>query len=492
MPLLQWGEWKPDVSDYLGSASKLVRNVLPQGDGYAPFPASTSFSSSLPSACRGAFYALKSDGSVVIFAATATKLYRMSNTDYTWVDDSKGGGTYTAPTFGSLAANWQFAQTGDLVWATQANTVLQVYNLASSSAFADGLGSPPQAAYISVVGRFLVLSGLLSTPYRIQWSGLNSFNSATSWTSGVNSSDFQDFPDGGVVRGVAGGEFGLIFQDQAIRRMSYVGGVLIFQIERITQDLGLFAPYSIARAGQTIFFYSGKGFHKIDPGGYPVQIGRERVDRTFFTDIDRGNLQLFMSASDPRTSRVYWAYKSSSGLVGLYDKIIGFDYLLDRWFTISMSGEFLLGISQSGITLEALDAISASIDAMTLSLDAYATAVQPEIAQFDSAHKLAFFRGTNLEATLQTAEQGTDSERVFMKGFRPITDAATFYGSVSYRETAQGASTAGDEALINSRTGRCDFRRSTRYGRYVGRIPAGTTWTFTAGVEPDVMTDGSL
>jgi hypothetical protein len=486
MPLLPWGEWKPDVSDYLGSASRLIRNVLPQGDGYAPFPASAPFSGAMPAGCRGGFYALKADGSVVIFAGTATKLYRMNNTDYTWVDVSKGGGSYSSLL---SSAQWQFAQTGNLVWATQANTVLQVYDLSSSSEFADGLGSPPQAAYISVVGRFLVLSGLLSTPYRIQWSGLNSFNSATSWTSGVASSDF---PDGGVVRGVAGGEFGLIFQDQAIRRMSYVGGSLIFQIERITQDMGLFAPYSIARAGPTTFFYSGKGFYKIDPGGLPVQIGRERVDRTFINDLDRGNLQLFIAASDPRSSRVYWAYKSVSGSTGLYDKIIGFDYLLDRWFPLSVSGEFLLGLSQSGITLEALDAISASIDAMTLSLDAYATAVQPEIAQFDSANKLAFFRGPSLEADLQTAEQGTDSARLFMRGFRPVTDAATFYGSVNYRETVQQTPTVGAESALNSRTGRCDFRRSTRYGRYVGRIPEGTTWTFTAGVEPDVVAEGSL
>ncbi|WP_204270152.1 hypothetical protein, partial [Klebsiella aerogenes] len=90
-------------------------------------------------------------------------------------------------------------------------------------------------AYISVVGRFLVLSGLLSQSYRIQWSGLNDFNSATSWSVGVNSADFQDFPDGDIVRGVAGGESGIIFQDQAIRRMSYVpGSPVIFQIDRIT------------------------------------------------------------------------------------------------------------------------------------------------------------------------------------------------------------------------------------------------------------------
>jgi hypothetical protein len=84
-----------------------------------------------------------------------------------------GATTYSALT---TTANWQFAQTGNFVWATHVNVALQVFDLSSSAAFAAGLGSPPQAAYISVVGRFLVLSGLLSTPYRIQWSGLNSFN----------------------------------------------------------------------------------------------------------------------------------------------------------------------------------------------------------------------------------------------------------------------------------------------------------------------------
>jgi hypothetical protein len=64
-----------------------------------------------------------------------------------------------------------------------------------------------------------------------------------------------------------------------------------------------------------------------------------------------------------------------------------------------VSGEYLLGISQAGITLENLDTISSSIDALTLTLDAYATAVQPQIAQFDSNHKQGFFTGANLEAT---------------------------------------------------------------------------------------------
>lgn len=491
MPLLQWGEYKPDISDYEAQATQTILNVIPRGDGYGPFPSFSGYSSALAGACRGAFYALKSDGSVVTFASTSTRLYKMSNTDFTWSDVSKGGSAYTAL---SSTAQWRFAQTGNLVFATQANATLQVFDLSSSSAFADALGSPPQAAYIDVVGRFIVLSGLQSSPYRIQWSGLNNFNASDSWTSGVKSSDYQDFPDGGIVRGVAGGEFGTIFQDQAIRRMSYVpGSPIVFQIERISQDKGLFAPYSIIRSGERVFFYSGQGFQVIEPGGLPQQIGRERVDRTFRNDLDRGNLQLFMGAADPRSSRVYWAYKSVSGLTGLYDKIIGYDAALDRWFPVSVTGECLLGISQSGLTLENLDSISSSIDALTLTLDGYATAVQPEIAQFDSTHTLGFFRGSSLEATMKTGEQGTDARRIFVAGFRPITDAGTFYGSLSYRDNLQTSPTDLAEVGLSSHgTGRCDLRKSARYARFKGRIPAGTTWTYCAGVEPDVMQEGLL
>lgn len=292
---------------------------------------------------------------------------------------------------------------------------------------------------------------------------------------------------------MAGGEYGTIFQDQAIRRMTYApGSPVIFQIERVTQDQGLYAPYSIIRSGDAIFFYSAKGFYQIEPGGLPQQIGRERVDRSFFKDLDKSNLQLFMGAADPRGTRVFWAYKSVNGATGSYDTILGYDRALDRFFPISMSGQYLLGISQTGVTLEGLDELSSSIDALVASLDSYATSVTPEIAQFNKAGTLGFFRGANLEATLETAEQGTDGRRIFLKGFRPITDASPVYGSASFRDNQQIAPVLIPESLINPRTGRCDFRKDTRYSRYKARIPAGTSWTFIAGVEPDVTTAGSL
>lgn len=566
MPLLQWGDWRPDTTDYEGTSVHNISNVIPRGDGYGPMGSFAAYTKVLPAVCRGGFYALKSDGTVVTFGATNDRLYQLNNTDFSWKNVSipaavasisnaspavvtytntfaandpivfsttvtlptgitagttyyvsatslsgssfkisltpggalinttgAGSGTHSVTSIYSAltsTAQWQFAQFGNLVFATQANAVLQVFDLSSSTAFANCAGSPPQAAYISVVGRFLVLSGLLSNPYRIQWSGLNA---TTTWTSGVNSSDFQDFPDGGIVRGVAGGEFGTIFQDLAMRSMSFiVGSAVIFQIERITQDLGLYAPYSRIPAGSTIYFYSNKGFYKINPGQAPEQIGREKIDRTFLNDLDKGNLQLFMGAADPRSSRVFWAYKSVSGISGVYDKLLGYDPALDRFFQISMTGEYLLGISQTGLTLENLDAISSSIDALTVSLDSFATAVQPQIAQFDSTNKLGFFTGSNLEAIMESSEQGDDETRMTIKGFRPITDAPTVSGSVLYRDTQAATAIYTNEVQMSARTGRCDLMRDCRYGRFKVRIPAGTNWTFSAGIIPDVTANGSL
>ena len=483
MPLLRFAEYKPDISDYEGSSTKNILNVVPQADGYGPFPDFAALAQTLPGACRGAFYALNSDGTVSIFAATATKLYQLNNTNYSWTDVSLGGGSYAAL---SSTAQWQFAQTANLVFATQANAVLQVFTVGTSTAFSNALGSPPQAAYMAVVGQFLVLSGLLSQPFRIQWSGLASFNGASSWTSGINSSDFNDFPDGGVVRGVAGGEqSGIVFQDQIIRSMRYVvGSPVIFQIAKVTQGLGLLAPYSLVQSGGSILFYSSKGFHIIAPGGQATPIGRERVDRTFFADLDISNMQLFMAAADPRSTRVLFAYKSTSGVTGQYDKLLGYDVLLDKWFPVKASGQYLLGLSQSGITLEALDAISGSIDAMTLSLDAYPTSVQPRLSQFNGAGVLGSFSAAPLEAIIQTAEQGTDFERLDITGFMPITDAKAVLGSIVYRDTQQSTPVQG-AAVGLSRIGRCDMMRDTRYARFQIDIPAGSTWTYAAGVIPD-------
>lgn len=483
--MLAFGEYRPDVSDHRGQHSQTAQNVVPRADGYGPFPAISPYSGALSAACRGYFYAVKSDGSIAVFAATGTKLYLMDNTALTWTDVSRGGGSYAQI---SATDQWQFRQFNNYVLATQANEPVQVYDLTSSSAFANLAGSPPQARYISIVGRFVVLFGLLSNPYRVQWSGLNA---PTTWTSGVNQSDFQDLADGGIARGVSGGEFGLLFQDSAIRRMTYQpGSPLIFSFERIAQDDGLLAPGSLVSASDRVFFCSPQGFKVILPGGYPEPIGKEKVDRTFFADVDLANLQMMIGASDPTQNRVYWAYKSSAGgSTTTFDKVLCYDWMLSRFTPITTTGEYLSSLSRPGITLEGLDAISSSIDALGTSLDDFSNSAVSKLSAFDSGHKLGFFSGGNLEATIDTAEHSIEGRRFFVRGFRPVTDAATVYGAVRARESLQASPTTSTETLVNTQ-GLCPARVSTRLARARVRIPSGTSWTYATGVEPDIVQEG--
>ncbi|MGJ4954625.1 hypothetical protein ACQR1H_03200 [Bradyrhizobium sp. HKCCYLRH2015] len=490
MALIPFAEYRPDVSDYQAATGRSVLNVVPRGDGYGPFPSLAALSQSLGQQCRGAFAAYKTDGSVVVFGATATDLYVMNNTTFGWGRVSKGGAAYAAISAGDL---WQFRQFNNLVIAVQANTVPQVYDISSASAFVDLAGNPPQARYIDIVGRFVVLAGLLSNPNRVQWSGLNDVNGPNSWTPGLNSSDYQDLADGGFARGIAGGETGIILQDTIIRRMIYLpGDSRVFQIEKIAEKLGIYGSYSLVRSGASVFFYSLKGFHRIDPGGSPVQIGRERVDRSFFADLDASSPQLFQGAADPRSSRVFWFYRSVNGQANQFDKALCYDAVLDKFTPLRVSGECVFELSQPGITLEALDTlVNVNLDAMTQSLDSFQAAIVPELAAFDSAHTLGFFRGPNLEATLETAEQGTAGLRIKEKvGIRPITDAPVIYGSASRRENLQQAAVYGAESRVNAVTGLCNMLLDTRYSRFKCRIPAGAFWTFINGVEPASLRTG--
>lgn len=487
MPELAFGNYRPDVAALNTKFTNSVNNVLLRADGYAPFKDYVDFTDALPDTCRGFFHALNSDGSTTIFAATALRLYKLSNTDFSWTDVSKGTPSdYSTVT---STAQWQFVQFNNFVIAVQANTVPQVFDLTSSTQFADLGGSPPQAAYIAVVGRFIVLSGLLSQPYRIQWSGLNA---TTTWTSGVNFSDFQDLPDGGVVRGVAGGEYGLIMQDQSIRRMIYApGSEFVFQIDRIAEDRGLLAPYSLIPAGDRIFFLSAQGYIQSDASGQLNFIGKEKIDRTFFADYNSSSPQLMIGVADPASNIAVWAYQSIDGAqTEFFNKLLIYDWSIQEWSKVEMQGAYISSLAKPGLTLENLDSISSSIDALPFSLDDVSTATLPSLSMAGVNKMLGFFNGANLEATLETAEYSQFPYRTDVNGITPITDSPDAAISISMRDSLNDTATYSDESTLND-DGFAPLLEESRYVRAKLRIPAGSTWSFARGVVPDFQ-QGSM
>jgi hypothetical protein len=562
MPFIPFPEYRPDVDDFRGQHTQVLTGVLPRGDGYGPVANLSAYTAALPAACRGMFYARKTDGTIVVFAGTLNRLYRLDNTTLGWVPVSKvtaltsisnaspgvvtlnnhnlsngdrltltttgalptglstgityyvvnktantfelsltsggasintssaGSGTHSMTYFYSDLSStdqWQFAQFGNNVIAVQANSAPQVYDISSSAAFADLGGSPPTARYLMVVGRFLVLLGLVSTPNRIQWSDLDGI---TTWTAGTGFSNYYDAPDGGVVRGGAGGEFGVVLQESALRRMVFVPGQKpAFQIERLAEDVGLLGPYSLIRAGERVFFISQQGFKAVGPSGPTTPIGKEKVDRTFLAEVSTSNLHLLIGAADPSSSRVVWAYSTAGST--LWNKIIFYDWALDRFSPpIEINGEYIGSLVKPGVTLENVDTLFGNnIDTLVASLDSIQAALISRLAAFDSLHRLGFFDGSNLEATLETPEQSMEGARTFVRGFEPRTDAPTVFGSIRHRANAQAALTDGAEQPANSE-GFVPQRIDNKLMRAQIRIPAGTSWTYAMGVEPEFARAG--
>jgi hypothetical protein len=556
MKLAPWGEYRPDVADINGNHTRVIDNVLPRGDGYGPVKDLEAYSAALGATCRGAFRALNSDGSITVFAATATKLYKMDNTALTFENVSKTAGAhnYALPS----DQQWQWAQYDDFVITVQGGDAPQVFEVGVSTNFADLAGSPPICKYISIVNEFVVLTGLVSFPYRAQWSGRSA---PTTWTSGVTESDYQDFVDGGPTGPLGGGEHsGLLIQTTAMRRMTYQpGNPVIFSFDRVSDEIGILAPYSMVRAGQRIFFLSNAGFQMSIDGGIPTPIGKERVDNTFIGEWDDNNLQLTMGFADPRGPRVFFAYKTTAGEADLFNKILCYDYVLDRWTPIShFTGEFITSLAQVATTLEELDdlvsvvvtgdttdtddgitnlssiaglyvgmfitgdgipadativsidgadsitisdnatatdtgvtlSFGGSLDSLDVSsLDAFPVAFGREIAIFNDEHKLGFLTGDNIEATLETPEQGETNSQIFVSGGYPVSDADTIYGQASFRGRLGSAREWTEEQPMDD-AGLIPARIDTRFSRLRNRIPASTSWTYSSGVLPLIAQTG--
>lgn len=564
---LNFGPWQPDLAS-TGSNAEIIIGAVVRADGYGPFKSFEAFTAALPAGNRGFFFARRGDGSIAVFAGTSTDLYLLNNGTFEWDNVSKGGVPYSPLV---STSNWQFAQFNDLVITVQVNTAPQKYTLASGGTFVDLLGSPPAAAFVSIVGFFVVLTGLLSNPRRVQWSDLGA---PETWTAGVGLADFQDLSDGGNVSNLSGGDaFGVIFQQESIRTITYAPGAsTVFQISRISTQETLYAEYSIINVGNRTFYLGASGFRMIVGSGSPEPIGKEQVDRTFFEDVDKGNLQLVIGASDPTSTRVYWAYKSQQGQAGLFDTVLAYDYMLGAkgggWTKLMISGTFLASLAKPGLTLEQLDAIApgaltvlgaanngaglirltldatsspeydiagqnfivvqgitpsymngtwvvniidathidlvgstfaaayvsggkigGSLDALPFSLDSISKSSAAELAMFDENNKLGFFTGPNLEALLETPDGDPVGNTVEINGARPMTDCATGYVSIGTRLSTADPTVYDPEYQMDDQ-GWCEAYSETRYARGRLRCPAGATWTYATGIQPDVAVAG--
>ena len=484
--MITFPEYAPDRSRLDPAVTDTATNVVPKAGGYGPFPQQSIVSSALAAVPRGAFLARDNAGAYSIFAFTAGKAYKFNTSTSGWDDVTKAATTYGLP----ASEAWAVEQFGTQVIASNSFDENQVFTLGSSTEFADLGGGSPKALRNTVVSEFFVVGrtddyGINS----IAWSGIND---ATYWTPGRRASDYQVFPDGGEVLGVIGAERGgLVFQDSAIREMVFnPSSPFIFNFEKTDESKTIIAPRGIVRAGGQIFYIALEGFYRYGRPSAPI--GNERVDRFFAEDVNQSYIWQTQASADPINHKVYWRYTSNdSNSAEATDRVLVYDYALDRWSVMNIDLTWLFPAVTPGETLESLDALGYTLDTLPASLDSrfWAGGV-PLIGGFDTSYRLVFFSGAPMAATVGTGDVMLLSpRRAFVNGWRPVTDAPSISGRVGVRDWTGGNLTWKTSYDV-LRTGEIPARANGRTHRFEASISAGTQWSYLHGLDPSSVTDG--
>lgn len=477
---IDFGPWEPDRSR-IGPPIHLTvaKNCVPVSDHYHPLQALASTTDALTSRCIGVAAVRDIDNVAHMYAGDATKLYELEAG--VWTDRSGGGGYTTA----GSTTRWRFATFGDRVMATNLLDPIQYIDASTAAPqFAALGGSPPKAKYISTYNEFVFLGALESNGMSIKWSAIGD---STGWTAGVNLSDEQEFADGGNITGFATTQAALyVFQEKCVRRVLFVGGDVIMQIDKIIEKIGCIEPNSLVQYGQRVFFLDEDGLYMWDFESQPVPIGHEKFDDWFLDDSERNAWPYMSVAVDPRRRVFAIGYVTTANGGSTPDRILFFNYQLGRASYADVAHEILAPALALGVTL---DDLVGNLDAdYSISFDdPYYQGGAFYFGAFTSLHKLGNFNGDNLEATFETAEQAfMPGRRASVQWIKPITDA-TGATCAAGAKVKPGATMSFQSAVVQKDSGRCPQRGAEGFYHAVRVvIPAAESWTFARGFEIEV------
>ena len=473
---ITFGEWTPDQPG-ITNGLRRAENVYSKLVGYGALPTVVNYSAAASENLNNVVAGKTTAGATIVFAGGSTKLFKLDSADLS-LDNVSKSGNYTTPT----DQRFRFTQFGNVIVAANGFDKLQGFNLNSSSLFANLAADAPEARYVTVVRDFVVSGYQSSYQNRVQWSALGD---ESSWTnSATTQADFQDIPDGGSVVGVTGGEYGLVFMDRSIHRMSYVGSPLVFQFDNISRNLGCYEANSIIQYGGTSFFLGDDGFYACD-GQNVVPIGNEKVNRFFFDNVDEGTLYLMSAAVDPTKKLIIWAYASNSSATA--DSLLIYNYQTQRWTSGTTTVDRIASTSTPAVTLEGMDTYG-TLETILTSFDSRVwLGGRLQLAGVDGA-KIVTFSGANATAYIETGDIEVPGSTSSITLVKPTVEGGSGSVALLSRRLLTESTVFGSQTAADAEN-RVSVRGVGRYHR-LQLTPTGS-WTSAVGMDIDLSPLGT-
>ena len=484
------GEWTPDMPSTTGTESTGLAdalNVYPNNVGYSPFPTAVAISPEADEKLTSV-YAGKDGALVQIFAGSDQKIYQVYSEsspptaraltysgDVKVSDVSKDGGYNTSP------EAWHFEQFGKRLLACKDNNTIQQWTLGSSIKYAD-LNQAPTAKCMTIVRDFVVAGNIDAgdKPNLVKWSDLNN---EENWTPGPQSqADSQYIADGGAIQNITGGEIGIIFLENAIYRMSYVGSPLFFQFDKIS-TVGCFAGKSVIEDNGVSYFLSNDGFYHTD-GNSVTAIGTNKVDEWFLANANLQELPTMSTTIHPIYKLVIWNYEDNFG----ERQNLIYHIESGRWSRTKTIATCVGNVASMGTDLERLGVLYPKLDTdVPAPLDDRIFMGGKYIFAGAVDKRVVSFTGKCEDPRLETLDlMGNNNSVITM--VRPIIDNGQANISIAPRQALDDTIEFG--AVSVPYENRNNVRSGGRYFR-VRVDPVGDNWTTAVAFDMTVTDNGT-
>lgn len=483
------GEWLPDQPDFNNPGLEEAINVFPVDGGYGPMPTPALTDDTVTGNVIGSALFFRDNGNSLIVGGTATTLFTYTG----------GTVTTTNPPYTSTA-RWRFERFNALVIAvSKENTTQYLSDLDTDTSWSALLGSPPKASVIGRVNDFLVLGDTddgTDVPNRIWWSAFN--NPTTTWQ--VDRGELSGYldldPKYGKITGIVGGRWGLLFQERAIWRMTFIGSPKVFDVTPVSDDTGCIAPDSIVTIGYQTFFLSRGGLC-VTNGSEVQRIASAKVNSWLEERIDASQADQTQGAVDWVSRCIVWSFKVPG--IATYSNQIIYSFTLDRFSSAQQTVDWLVAANQDALTLSDLAALFPS-GLGTMSAYEIGTAewkAQNRILGcfVDGGSTSAFgtFAGSNAEAMLSSGDYALiPGRRTRVTGLRPIVEMAsgTLYGRDCTR-TLQGGAYSAPAWATQADDGFCPANADNWFHSFRIKVASGAVWDKASGVWVKAMASGA-
>jgi hypothetical protein len=376
---------------------------------------------------------------------------------------------------------WHFEQFGKRVLAVKNNNIIQEWTIGESVKFKD-LTQAPTAKCMTIVRDFVVAGNIDAgdDPNLVKWSDLNN---EENWTPSPQSqADSQYIADGGAIQNITGGEIGIIFLENAVYRMSYVGSPLFFQFDKIS-TVGCFEGKSCIEDNGISYYLSNDGFYQTD-GNAVTAIGTNKVDEWFLANANLKELVTMSTTVHPTYKLVIWNFEDNFG------KRQNLIYHIEsgRWSRTETLANSVGNVATMGTDLERLGVLYPKLDTdVPASLDDRMFMGGKYIFAGAKDKKIISFTGQCINPRLETFDlEGNNNSVITM--VRPIVDNGQANISIASRQALDDTINFG--AVSEPYEDRNNVRSGGRYHR-VRVEPVGSGWTTAVAFDMTVTANGT-